>query len=151
VSPTRDDIVTGGGRAAAAIATSVATWLMLTVPSVAQAPAAGDPVAGEKVFTVCSACHHIGVGATNSVGPVLNGVVGRPAGTYPGFAYSDANKKSGAVWNEATLAKYLPDPKAFIPGTTMPIGVPDAKDVTDVIAYLKLFDAQGNNLSAPAK
>jgi len=110
----------------------------------AAAPAAGDPVAGEKAFGLCGVCHRIGPGAMNAVGPVLNGVVGRKAGTYPGFMYSDANKNSGVTWTEASLTQYLPDPQKFIPGTTMPIGVPSPKDVQDVIAYLKQFDAQGN-------
>jgi cytochrome c len=145
-------------RANAAGRAAIVAFVLLAVGPAAVAPAwaqaaapGGDPVAGEGVFTVCGACHHIGPGATNSVGPVLNGVVGRPAGTYPGYAYSDANKKSGIVWDEKTLAQYLPDPQKFLPGTLMPIGLQGAKDVADVIAYLKLFDAQGNKASPPAK
>jgi cytochrome c len=101
-------------------------------------------VAGEKAFALCGACHQVGPSATNAFGPVLNGVLGRRAGMYPGYMYSDANKNSGVTWDEKTLAAYLPDPQKFIPGTTMPIGLPAAKDVADVIAYLKQFDAQGN-------
>ena len=142
---------TSNRRAAVAVIAAATAWLALAAPALAQAPPAGDPVAGETVFTVCSACHHIGPGAANSVGPVLNGIIGRPAGTYPGFAYSDANKKSGVVWDEKTLAQYLPDPQAFIPGTLMPIGLQGAKDVADVIAYLKLFDAQGNKAAPSAR
>jgi cytochrome c len=123
---------------------ALTAWLASGIPAAAQTTAAGDPVAGENVFTVCSACHKVGPGATNGVGPVLNGVVGRPTGTYPDFMYSDANKKSGLVWDEKTLAAYLPDPQKLVPGTTMPISLPAAKDVADVIAYLKQFDAQGN-------
>ncbi len=55
------------------------------------ASAAQDAAAGEKVFAKCKICHQIGEGAKNFVGPVLNGVVGRPAGTYPDYQYSDAN------------------------------------------------------------
>jgi cytochrome c len=117
--------------------------------AMAQAPvAAGDPVAGEQAFVLCGACHNIGPGAENSVGPVLNGVVGRKAGTFPGFEYSDANKQSAIVWDEKTLAAYLPDPTTYLPGTSMPIGLSEPKDVADVIAYLRLFDAQGKKAAA---
>ena len=74
------------------------------------ASAAGDAAAGEAIFRVCKTCHRIGEGATNFVGPELNGVVGRKAGSVPGYNYSDANKNSGVVWDEATLAKYLQPP-----------------------------------------
>ena len=109
---------------------------------------AGDPDAGEVVFRRCVACHRIGAGAMNAVGPVLNGIVGRPAGSYPDYAYSDANKNSGIVWSEKALAAYLPAPTTFVPGTKMPVALPDAKDVADVIAYLKQFDASGNKVAA---
>jgi cytochrome c len=68
---------------------------------------AQDAALGEKVFLKCKACHQIGEGAKIAVGPVLNGVVGRKAGTYPDYAYSDANKDSGITWDEATLKEYL--------------------------------------------
>src|SRR5437763_313927 len=61
---------------------------------------AQDAAAGEKVFAVCKACHQIGETAKNAVGPVLNGIIGRPAGSYPGYSYSDANKNSGLTWDE---------------------------------------------------
>jgi cytochrome c len=83
------------------------------------AAAAQDAAAGEKVFAKCKACHQVGENAKNVVRPVLNGVVGRPAGTYPGYHYSDANKNSGITWDEATLKEYLKNPKAKVPGTKM--------------------------------
>ena len=61
----------------------------------AQDAPAGDPAAGEKTARICKTCHQFGPGAHNLIGPVLNGVVGRKAGTYPGYNYSDANKNSG--------------------------------------------------------
>jgi cytochrome c len=116
----------------------------------AQSLPAGDPAKGATIFKKCAACHKVGPGAKNSVGPSLNGIVGRPAGTYPGFNYSDANKHSGIVWDEATLAAYLPSPKLFVPGTKMTfVGLPDPRDVADVIAFLRQFDADGNKLPAP--
>lgn len=106
---------------------------------------AQDAAAGEKAFIVCRACHQIGPTAKNAVGPVLNGVVGRPAGTFPGFNYSTANKDSGLTWDEATLQKYLADPQAVVKGTKMIFpGIKDPAKVNDVIAFLKTYKADGS-------
>jgi cytochrome c len=103
---------------------------------------AQDAAAGAKVFVKCKVCHQIGEGAKNNVGPVLTGVVGRPAGTYPGYNYSAANKNSGLTWDEATLKVYLKDPRAKVPGTKMTFpGLPSDDDINNVIAYLKTFPA----------
>jgi cytochrome c len=105
---------------------------------------AQDAAAGEKTFTVCRACHQIGPGAKDAVGPVLNGVVGRKAGTYPGFAYSDANKDSGIVWTPEELEKYLANPQKVVPHTKMIFpGLPSEQQRKNVIAYLELFNADG--------
>src|SRR5665647_516302 len=80
---------------------------------------AQDAAAGEKVFGVCKMCHQIGEGAKNAVGPVLNGVIGRKAGSVAGYNYSAANKDSGITWDEATFREYIKDPKAKVPGTKM--------------------------------
>ncbi len=105
---------------------------------------AGDPAAGEKVFAKCRICHAIGPGATNKVGPELNGVVGRPAGSAPGYNYSEANKTSGIVWAEEDLTTYLHDPRGVVPGTKMTFaGLKKDEDVANVIAYLKQFGADG--------
>lgn len=110
----------------------------------AAAANAGDPAAGEKVFLKCRACHQIGEGAKNAVGPVLNGVVGRKAGTYPGYSYSEANKKSGLTWDEATLKEYLKSPRTKVPGTKMIFpGLTKEEDIDNVIAYLKQFGPDG--------
>jgi len=75
---------------------------------------------------------------------VLNGVVGRKAGTYPDYSYSDANKNSGITWDEATLKEYLKNPRAKVPGTKMIFpGLTKDDDITNVIAYLKQFGADG--------
>ena len=76
------------------------------------ASAAQDATAGEKVFAKCKVCHQIGESAKNFVGPVLNGVVGRHAGTYPDYHYSDANKNSGITWDEATLKRIPQGPES---------------------------------------
>ena len=103
---------------------------------------AQDVEAGGKVFVKCKACHQIGENAKNMVGPVLTGVVGRPAGTYPGYTYSDANKNSGITWDEETLKVYLKNPRAKVPGTKMTFpGLSSDDDINNVIAYLKTFPA----------
>jgi cytochrome c len=108
------------------------------------ASAAQDAAAGEKIFAKCKVCHQIGESAKNFVGPVLNGVVGRHAGTYPDYHYSDANKNSGITWDEATLKEYLKDPKAKVPGTKMVFpGLPSDEDIANVISYLKQFGPDG--------
>lgn len=111
----------------------------------AAAPAlAADPAAGEKAYAVCKACHRVGEGAKNGVGPTLNGVVGRPAASVEGFNYSDAMKNSGITWDEANIAEYLKNPKQKIPGNKMAFpGVRDDAKVADIIAYLAQFNADG--------
>ena len=106
---------------------------------------AQDVAAGEKQFIVCRACHQIGPNAKNAVGPVLNGIVGRKAGTYPGYNYSESNKNSGLTWNEDTLRKYLANPQGVVKGTKMIFaGIKDPEKVNDVIAYLKQFNEDGS-------
>lgn len=110
------------------------------------AAAPGDAAKGEKVFAVCKACHQIGPNAHNAVGPVLSGVVGRKAGTYPGYNYSEANKNSGLTWDVATLQKYLAGPQKLVPGTKMIYpGFPNNPEKSnDVIAYLAQFNEDGS-------
>src|SRR5258707_15351794 len=104
---------------------------------------AQDVTAGDKTFNVCRACHEIGDGAKNEVGPVLNGVVGRKSGSYPGYNYSDANKNSGLSWDEATLQEYLKNPRAKVPGTKMLFpGLKRDDDILNVIAFLKQYGSE---------
>ena len=106
---------------------------------------AQDVQEGEKTFAQCKACHQVGEKAKNAVGPVLNGLFGRKSGTIAGYAYSAANKKSGITWDEATFAEYIKNPKAKIPGTKMIYpGLKDEQRIKDLTAYLKQFDAEGN-------
>jgi cytochrome c len=114
----------------------IAGWCALVC--VSSAYAAGEAEAGAKVFAQCAACHTVGAGAQNSVGPVLNGVVDRAAGTYPGYRYSSAMRKSGLTWDEATLTKYLQGPDKLVPGTKMAFpGIANEAELADLIAYLK--------------
>ena len=97
------------------------------------------------MFKKCSPCHKIGPGATNLVGPELDGLDGRHSGGVAGYSYSDANKNSGIVWDEATFKEYIKDPRAKIPGTKMVFaGIKNEQDINDLWAYLKQFDAAGN-------
>lgn len=106
---------------------------------------AQDAAAGEKTFIVCRACHQIGPGAKNAVGPVLNGVVGRKAGTYPGYDYSSANKNSGIVWTPEELQKYLENPQKVVPGTKMIFpGLHNPEQVKNVIAFLEQYNEDGS-------
>ena len=105
---------------------------------------AQDAAAGEKAFAVCKACHQIGDSAKNAVGPVLNGLIGRKAGSVDGYNYSDANKKSGLTWDEATFTDYIKDPKAKIPGTKMAFaGVKNETEAQNLWAYISSFDKDG--------
>ena len=108
---------------------------------------AQDAAAGEKVFAVCKACHQVGETAKNAVGPVLNGVIGRKAGTYAGYNYSDANKNSGLTWDEATFRDYIKDPKVKVPGTKMIYaGLKDAQKTSDLLAFLKQYGPDGKKV-----
>ncbi len=113
---------------------------------VAEAAEAHDPelvAAGERAFRQCSACHQVGEGAQNRVGPQLNGIIGQPAGQVDGFRYSPAlmtKAEEGLVWTEENLAELLEKPRDFIPGTRMSFaGFRDPDDVAAVTAYLKTF------------
>mgnify|MGYP003671662390 CR=1 FL=1 len=121
---------------------AVAGLLIVTgVPSFAQ-----DVDAGKKVFRKCASCHAVGDNAKNKVGPQLNDVFGRTAGSLDGFKYSKSMKAAGAdglVWNDETVGKYLEKPKAYIKGTKMSFaGLKKDKDVENVIAYLKSFSGE---------
>lgn len=97
---------------------------------------AADPANGEKVFNACKACHTLD--GKHRVGPSLQGLIGRPAGTAQGFKYSDAMTKSGITWDGASLATYLADPKGSMPGNKMAYaGVKSETNLADLIAYLE--------------
>jgi cytochrome c len=120
-----------------------AVAIILLAASSAQAQ---DAAAGEKVFKKCMACHAVGEGAANKVGPELNGIVGRTAGTVEGFSYSQGMKDAGAsglVWTEENLSKYLENPKGTIPGNKMAFaGLKKEDERANVIAFLKTHPAK---------
>jgi len=118
----------------------VATLVVSTASAQAQ-----DVAAGETSFKKCLPCHAVGADAKNKVGPELNGLDGRKSGTVENFAYSDGNKNSNITWDEQTFSDYIKDPRAKIPGTKMVFpGIKNEKEVADLWAYLKQFDAKGD-------
>ena len=105
---------------------------------------AQDTTAGERVFGQCRSCHQIGEAARNVVGPQLNGLFGRRAGTVEGYSYSPANKGSEIVWTDDAFRDYIKDPKAKMPGTKMIYaGLKEDGRIADLIAFLRQFDAAG--------
>ena len=126
------------------IACATAVLVTLPLSLLPEASVAQDAASGEKVFTACKACHQIGEGAKNAVGPLLNGLFGRKSGTIEGYSYTAANKNSGITWDEAAFRDYIKDPKAKIPGTKMVyVGLKDEQKVNDLVAYLKQFGTDG--------
>jgi cytochrome c len=105
---------------------------------------AQDVAAGKTSFNKCMACHAIGEGARNKVGPELNGLDGRKAGTAEGYSYTEANKNSGITWNEAQFKDYIKNPKAKIPGTKMAFaGIKNETEINNLWAYVSQFDKDG--------
>ena len=105
---------------------------------------AQDAAAGENSFKKCLPCHSVGEGAANKVGPQLNGLDGRKAGTVADYAYSDANKSSNLVWSEAEFKEYIKAPMAQMPGTKMAFpGIRNETEINNLWAYLKQFGADG--------
>jgi cytochrome c len=113
--------------------TTLAAVLALLTGTAASAED-GDAARGEQLYARCAACHAL---AYDRVGPRHCGVLGRRAGTVPGFDYSPAMKRSKLVWTKENLNRFLADPPGVVPGTTMTYaGVNDAKDRADLVAYL---------------
>ena len=118
--------------------------MILTVTATATSAMAQDAAAGKSSFNKCLACHAIGEGAKNKVGPELNGIDGRKSGTAEGYSYSEANKNSGITWNKEQFLDYIKDPKAKIPGTKMVFaGIKNEKEANDLWAFLAQYDKDG--------
>jgi cytochrome c len=122
----------------------------IVISAIALAVTAGgamaqDLAAGETTYKKCLACHAVGAGAKNKVGPILNGIAGRKSGTIEGFNYSDANKNSGITWTKEVFLEYIKDPKAKIPGTKMVFpGIKDEGEAANLWAYITQFKADGS-------
>jgi len=133
----------GGGEAGPAVVADIGTLL-----------ASADPAAGEAAARKCTGCHNFAEGAGNKQGPELYGVVGRPIGTHPDFAYSDGmleHKTKGDMWTYENLNAFITSPKTFTPGTKMSFpGIKDDKERANVIAYLSTLSPSPVPFPAPA-
>ena len=128
------EAVFGGSQSNCRIRRTVIAGLLLA--GFATDALAADPAAGEKIFKAqCGICHAV-VAGQNRIGPTLFGVVGRPAGSVPGFNYTTDHKKLGIAWDAATLDKYLTNPRAMVPDTSMVYaGLKNDAERADLVAY----------------
>jgi cytochrome c len=132
-----------------AILAATAALLVSAFPTTAQ-----DAAAGGKLFSKCKACHMVGEGAKNRIGPQLNGLFGRAAGAVDGFKYSPAMTKAGEgglVWDAETLKGFLADPKGTVKGTKMAFaGLKKDEDLANMVAYLQTFSEGATPAKADA-
>lgn len=131
--------------------------MLLTVASAlltAGAAELGDPAAGEKLFKACRSCHKVGKDARNAVGPQLNGIFGRKAGSLEGFDYSEGLVRAGAdglIWSIDTLDAYLENPKNLVSRTRMNFrGMESADERSHVLAYLRRFSDKPSDIPEAA-
>jgi cytochrome c len=123
---------------------TLSSLFIVAASTAASSALAQDADAGKTSFNKCLACHAVGEGAKNKVGPVLNGLDGRKSGSIEGYSYSDANKNSGITWNKDVFLEYIKDPKGKIPGTKMVFaGIKNEKEANDLWAYLSQYDKDG--------
>ena len=123
---------------------TLSALVVVTSLAAATGAPAQDVAAGKTSFNKCLACHAIGEGAKNKVGPELNGLDGRHSGTAPGYSYTAANKNSGITWNKEQFLEYIKDPKAKIPGTKMIFaGIKNEKEADNLWAFLAQYDKDG--------
>jgi cytochrome c len=124
----------------------LAAGFLFVQPAMAGDLPEGDAARGEKLFSACAGCHQVGKGAQNKVGPHLDGLLGRPAGSVEGFKYSSAMRaagEGGMTWTAENIAKYLEKPREFIPGNRMSYrGMPKAQDRADLVAWLEVVSRE---------
>ena len=124
--------------------------LMILAAGPVAAQQGGDPENGERLWRQCQACHQVGDGARNRVGPILNGIFDQPAAAVEGFRYSAPLTRAaanGLVWNYETLDAFLENPRQLVSGTRMSFrGIEDPDDRADVLAYLRQFSADPANI-----
>lgn len=115
--------------------------LLAVVPVSNSIAADGNPLKGEEIFQQCVVCHQVGDGAEDGVGPTLNHIFGRQAGTADSFQYSEAmvakGEQESLVWDEQSLYIFLAGPARYVPGTIMGFeGLRTEKQIKDVLSYL---------------
>jgi len=141
-----------GGVLAVAVAEDPAPQTPEAVQAAEVAKALADMslvAAGQRSFIKCQACHMVGEKAQRRVGPPLNGIVGRPAGTTEDFRYSPGMQKVAAdlVWTVEALDGYLMAPREIVPGTSMGFpGIPKPEERTALVAYLASFKVDGSRI-----
>ena len=121
---------------------AAAPALMVGIAVFAVPSGAQSTPAGAQAFGMCAACHTVAKGGRNGIGPNLSGLIGRRAGSVPGFSYSAAMKSSGLTWDAKTLDTFLAAPTKKVPGTKMPISVSDPAKRAAIIAYLTTATAK---------
>ena len=110
--------------------------VLFSLTLAAHAQGVDDAKRGAQVFIQCKICHSLEAGK-NILGPSLHGLIGRKAGSVPGYTYPPAMKNANVIWTADTLSKYLSDPKSFIPGDKMTFaGIKDPTKLGDLLAYL---------------
>lgn len=126
------------------------TAALLAMSAAAVGEEIGDAERGADLWKQCQSCHQVGKGATNRIGPHLNGVYGRPAASVEGFRYSKPMQRAGTdglIWTLETLDAYIENPKALVSGTRMNFrGMADAADRADLLAYMRGFSADPANI-----
>src|SRR4051812_24985338 len=123
---------------------TLSTLIVIASAAASAAVLAQDVAGGKTSFNKCLACHAVGEGAKNKVGPELNGLKGRKSGSAEGYSYTEANKNSGITWDETQFKEYITNPRAKIPGTKMVFaGISSENERNNLWAYLKQFDATG--------
>lgn len=117
--------------------------LVCAIAPAAAAPASDPLAAGRKAFQRCAGCHQVGPGARSEFGPQLNGILGRRAGSAPGYAYSPALARAGFIWTEQRLAAFLRDPDAVVPGNKMRFwGLSSRRQIADLLVFLRAQPAR---------
>jgi cytochrome c len=120
--------------------------LAAAVLSEAGAAEAQDSAAVKAAFGKCQACHAVGAGAKNKLGPELNGLADRKAGAVAGYQYSPAMKSSGFAWDQSSFADFMKNPRTKVPGNKMAFaGMKDQAEIASLWAYLTRFNADGSS------
>jgi cytochrome c len=125
----------------------VVLYVNLTAALLAEAGAAAaqDSTVGKAAFGKCQACHAVGTGAKNKLGPELNGLAGRKAGAFAGYQYSPALKNSGFAWDQASFAAFMQNPRTKVPGNKMAFaGMKDQAEIASLWTFLTRFNADGS-------
>ena len=128
------------------IAAAIAAGAAAAIPAEAEWAAAQDSAAGKASFAKCQACHAVGQGAKNKLGPDLNGLAGRKAGAAAGYQYSPALKNAGFAWDQSSFSDFLQNPRTKVPGNKMAFaGMRDQSEIASLWAYLSHFNVDGSS------